>query len=253
MSVIKLAKLNENPEIFFSIQGEGENIGRPSIFIRTSMCNLHCIWCDTDYTWNWEGTNFRHIKDKKPTYKKFKFEEMIIEKPISFIQDAIEKIQCRNIVLTGGEPMLQQVNLAELMRKMKYVDQEYFFEVETNGTIIPNENFDRIIDQYNVSPKLENSNNPKKLREKPKVYQFFSNHPKAIFKFVISGKKDLKEVLELVEKYDLNQDKVYLMAEGTSSVKLREKQVWLVEICKKHSFNFTDRLHIHLYGEKKGV
>lgn len=253
MTKIKLANLNGKAEIFYSIQGEGKNMGKPCIFIRTSMCNLHCIWCDTDYTWNWEGTRFKHIKDSDVNYKKYDMNTMIKELTIDEVKKAVEIYSCKHLVFTGGEPMLQKKEILELMTYLSKIDEEYFFEIETNGTIIPSSKFDALINQYNVSPKLENSNNSKQLREKPKAYKYFSCNPKAIFKYVVSHKNDLREILNLIDKYKIDNNKVYLMAEGTQSDELREKQLWLVEVCKEYCFNFTDRLHIHLYGDKKGV
>jgi 7-carboxy-7-deazaguanine synthase len=100
---------------------------------------------------------------------------------------------------------------------------------------------------------LANSNNPKKLREKPEVYKYFSTNEKAVFKFVISAKNDLTEVLEICKSYKIPNQKVYLMPEGTNPEALQKKQQWLIEICKKHQFNYTDRLHVHIYGDKRGV
>ena len=252
MTKIKLAKLDKHPEIFHSIQGEGKNLGQPSVFIRTSMCNLHCIWCDTDYTWNWEKTRFKHNNDTKPGYKKFKMEEMIHEATPDEIKEIVEATNCKNIVLTGGEPMLQQEELTVLMETLNE-KPGYFFEVETNGTIVPNETFDSLIHQYNVSPKLSNSNNPKKLREKPEALNFFANSVKSNFKFVISEEKDLDEVLDLIEKYAIEHNAVYLMPEGINVKELNTRQHWLVEVCKKYNFRYTDRLHIQIFGDKRGV
>ena len=253
MVSIKLANFNGKPEIFHSVQGEGKNMGRPSVFIRTSLCNLHCVWCDTDYTWNWQGTRFKHVRDKDPAYRKFDIRESILEVPVSEIYEPVAQSGCQNVVLTGGEPMLQQDELAQLMQYFRERDPRYFFEVETNGTILPHFSFDKSIDQYNVSPKLANSGNARKLREKPGAYRFFSQSEKAVFKFVVAGPEDLGEVLELMEKYAIDPRKTYLMPEGTTRAALNEKQIWLVEICKRYQFNYTDRLHIHIFGDKRGV
>ncbi|MBL3655213.1 7-carboxy-7-deazaguanine synthase QueE [Fulvivirga sediminis] len=250
---MKLAKLNGKAEIFYSIQGEGKNIGKPSIFVRTSLCNLHCRWCDTDYTWNWEGTPFSHDYDSLPGYKKYSKSEYIEELNISEITSILKEIPCKNLVLTGGEPLLQQTELSELMAALRKVDSGYWFETETNGTITPHEEFDRLINQYNVSPKLANSNNPQKIREKEDVYRFFSSNEKAVFKFVIATSKDLEEVKRLISDHNIDTQKVYLMPEGTTQEKLNAKQQWLIEECKALGTNYTDRLHIHIYGNKRGV
>ncbi|MFN4257112.1 MAG: 7-carboxy-7-deazaguanine synthase QueE [Saprospiraceae bacterium] len=248
-----MARLHGAPEIFFSIQGEGKSIGLPSIFVRTSLCNLHCIWCDTDYTWNWVGTRFPHINDSKPAYKKFDKKEWVAEIPLADVADAVAKFPCRNVILTGGEPMLQQPQLAGLMQILRERDPAYRFETETNGTLVPTAAFDAAIDQYNVSPKLENSGNVRRLREKPTAYRFFAANPKANFKFVVAEPADLQEVLQLIEKYGIASERVFLMPEGTSPGRLAERREWLVEVCKTHGFRFTDRLHVQIWGDKKGV
>ncbi|WP_170254480.1 7-carboxy-7-deazaguanine synthase QueE [Phaeodactylibacter luteus] len=250
MMTIKLAQPDQEPEIFYSIQGEGKNLGQPSIFVRTSLCNLHCSWCDTDYTWNWKGTRFRHDRDAEPGYEKFDKARHIAEMPLEKVAEAIAAFPCKNVVLTGGEPMLQQPQLTALMQML---GPDYWFEVETNGTLLPEPGFDERINQYNVSPKLANSNNSQKLRERPKVYRFFAQSPKAHFKFVLSDVQELEEVLALVRKYGLPPQSVYLMPEGTTAGRLAEKQAWLIEACKAHGFHFTSRLHILVYGNKRGV
>ncbi len=250
---IKMARLQGLPEIFHSIQGEGKSIGVPSIFVRTSLCNLHCIWCDTDYTWNWVGTRFPHVYDALPEYQKFQKKDWIVECDIATVAAAVAAFDCKNVILTGGEPMVQQSALRSLMETMRSKSTDYRFEIETNGTLIPHADFQDIIDQYNVSPKLENSNNPRKLREKPAAYRFFAQNPKANFKFVLAAENDLTEVLQLVQTYHIPADKIWLMPEATQRESLQEKRQWLVEICKKFGFRYSDRLHVQIWGSKKGV
>ncbi|MBL7826001.1 MAG: 7-carboxy-7-deazaguanine synthase QueE [Saprospiraceae bacterium] len=251
--LLKLARLNNAPEIFHSIQGEGKSIGVPSVFVRTSLCNLHCIWCDTDYTWNWKGTRFSHVHDALPAYEKFDKKDWIAQSSVEQVADQVCSYQCSNVILTGGEPMLQQPVLAELMKYLVEKNPEFRFEVETNGTLIPIPVFDQYVAQYNVSPKLSNSNNSKKLREKPAALQFFAQSLKANFKFVVAEEKDMEEVLTLIKSYQIPAERVWLMPEGTTAEALAARRQWLVEICKKHHFRYSDRLHIQIWGSKKGV
>lgn len=251
--LLKMARLHGQPEIFYSIQGEGKSTGIPSIFVRTSLCNLHCIWCDTDYTWNWEGTRFAHIHDAEPGYQKFSKKEWIATCEIAEIAQQVVTFGCKNVILTGGEPMLQQPALIALMQALRKVSLDYRFEVETNGTLSPTLAFDEAVNQYNVSPKLANSGNPSRLRLKPAALGFFANAPKANFKFVIAEQPDLEEVLQLLRKYAIKPENVWLMPEGTSAQALAEKRKWLVDICKAHGFRYSDRLHVQIWGAKKGV
>lgn len=248
-----MARLNGQPEVFYSIQGEGKSVGVPSIFVRTTLCNLHCIWCDTDYTWNWTGTRFAHQRDAEPGYQKFDKKTWIAVTDIEAVAEAVRQFPCRNVILTGGEPMLQQPALTTLMQTLRQRDSAYRFETETNGTIIPTDAFDAAIDQYNVSPKLENSHNSKKLREKPAVYHYFVANSKANFKFVAAEPADLQEILALIDRYAIPPEKIWLMPEGTSAPQLAERRHWLVDICKQYNFRFSDRLHVQIWGEKKGV
>lgn len=221
--------------------------------MRTSLCNLHCIWCDTDYTWNWVGTRFPHVNDTKPGYQKFDKKKWIAECDIEAVAAAVAVFPCKNVIFTGGEPMLQQPALTTLMQLLRSKSPDYRFEVETNGTIVPTAAFDPAIDQYNVSPKLENSGNTRRLREKPAAYRFFAQSPKSNFKFVIAEKNDLEEVLVLLKTYAIAPEKVWLMPEGTSAKVLTRRRKWLVEICKAQGFHYSDRLHIQIWGAKKGV
>lgn len=248
-----MARLHGQPEVFYSIQGEGKSTGIPSIFVRTSLCNLHCIWCDTDYTWNWAGTRFPHVRDAEPGYQKFSKKDWIATCEIAEIVQQVVTFGCKNVILTGGEPMLQPAALVALTQALRVLSPDFRFEVETNGTLSPTPDFDEAMNQYNVSPKLSNSGNPSRLRLKPAALEFFARSPKANFKFVITEQPDLEEVLQLLNTYAISPEKVWLMPEGTSAQALSEKRRWLVEICKTYGFRYSDRLHVQIWGSKKGV
>jgi 7-carboxy-7-deazaguanine synthase len=252
-TILKLARLNGRPEVFHSIQGEGKSMGVPSVFVRTSLCNLHCIWCDTDYTWNWIGTRFPHVNDERPGYQKFDKKSWITECSTDDVAALVSAYPCQNVILTGGEPMLQQPALAALMQHLRRLNPAYRFEVETNGTRVPTPEFESSIDQYNVSPKLENSNNPRKLREKPAAYRYFAQNPKAHFKFVVAEKTDLDEVLELQARYTIAPENIWIMPQASNRQALARRRRQLVEVCKSHGFRYTDRLHVQIWGSKKGV
>ena len=250
--MLKLAKLKDGPEIFFSIQGEGKNIGRPSLFVRLSLCNLHCHWCDTDYTWNWQTTKFKHKNDGSPGYQKYQKSKYIIDLTVTQVAEYILKYECLDIIFTGGEPMLQQDSLIELMKELRLQNSEYNFEIETNGTIYPSAQFDAYMTQYNISPKLSSSGNALKLCQKHDVLTFFGTHNKAYFKFVIAEPYEINEVTKIINEYSIDKSRVFLMPEGNSSEQLRSRSQWLVGLCLDNNLMLTDRLHVHLWEGQAG-
>jgi 7-carboxy-7-deazaguanine synthase len=246
---MKLARLPDGtPEIFHSLQGEGLSLGRPSIFIRASLCNLHCVWCDTDYTWNWEGTPWRHERDCEPGYAKFRKAEQIIELAPTEVAALVREFPCRHLVLTGGEPLLQEEEFLEVLTILRASDPGWTAEIETNGTCEPGGAFDAAITQYNVSPKLANSRQEEKLRLHDGPLAFFAHSPKASFKFVITNETDLAEVADLRSRLDLAPGHIILMPEGRDPETLAERSRWLAEICRDHGYRFSPRLHIELWG-----
>lgn len=248
-----MANLDGKPEIFHSFQGEGKTMGKPSVFIRLSLCNLYCIWCDTDYTWNWKGTDYPHIYDSSPSYKKHDKKTAILLLENKEILKKAEKFNCKNIILTGGEPLVQQKDLVDLLKLFKSNDPNYTFEIETNGTIQPVEQLDRHIDQYNISIKLKNSGVKQQDRIKDQAIEYFSKQSKANFKFVLDRNDDLVEVLSIIKKFGIPNESVYLMPQGVNEQTLKSKRTDIIEICKQHNFNYTDRLHIQIYGSKRGI
>ena len=246
-------------EIFYSIQGEGIHVGRPSIFIRAALCNLRCVWCDTAYTWDWK----KQDKEKAISEQSEREGEAptalplegatrapIIEMSVEDVIQSIQQWHCKNLVFTGGEPMLQQTAWIELMKKLK--PKGYRFEVETNGTIPIEPKFDALIDQYNCSPKLSSSKNGKKLRETEAFFMYAKN-PKAWFKFVLSAPENLNEINRFIKKYDLDPTRILLMPEGKTKEELKGRSKWLGTLAKENNFRFTPRLHIELWGNRRGV
>lgn len=223
-------------EIFYSVQGEGGLIGVPSIFVRTSGCNLRCTWCDTPYaSWSPEGADLsvREIVDKVRAYPG------------------------HHVVVTGGEPMIAPAVL-ELTGELKRAGLH--ITVETAGTVaIP-----VICDLMSISPKLSNSTpfereagkwaaQHERLRYQPSVLSQLMNSYDYQLKFVVSSTHDLDEVEQICKQTAANPNQVILMPEGTSRSVLAERSLWLVDVCKTRGFRFSPRLHIDLWGDKRGV
>lgn len=243
-----------SPEIFHTLQGEGRGVGRPSVFIRSSLCNLHCHWCDTDYTWNWEGTPHRHERDADPSYRKYQRGEQILELDTAAIVAAVSAFPCRNYVFTGGEPLIQERAWVELMKALdESPGRRPSFEIETNGTLRPGPEFLRRIDQINVSPKLGNSLVPETARRKPDVLADLAASGKADFKFVVGDAEDLAEILTLVEEIPIDPGRVFLMPRALGVAELESGQGEVAAMALAHGFRYSDRLHLRLYGAKRGV
>ncbi|MEK7085437.1 MAG: 7-carboxy-7-deazaguanine synthase QueE [Patescibacteria group bacterium] len=211
-------------EIFYSLQGEGINVGIPSVFLRLAGCNLRCDWCDSKFA--------QDLKSGK---------QMTTDE----ILKIIKKNPCKHIVITGGEPLLQQSALLELLKLMP----DYYVELETNGSLEPFIN--KHINQYNCSPKPAaggpSPNPPQSVR-----LQKFPPE-KTYYKFVIDKKSDIKEVQKFIADNNIDRKKIFLMPQGVDKKELEKKSKWLAEICKKENLRFSPRLHIIIWGNKKGV
>lgn len=223
-------------EIFASVQGEGPNIGKPAVFLRTALCNLKCSWCDTKYTWDWQN---------------YDYNQEVKEMEVSEIENEITKYGIKHLVLTGGEPMIQQKSLLPLLKSLKE-DHGFFLEVETNGTIVPSNEIRRIIDQWNVSPKTTNSGNSRMLREIPDAYEVFSHMSKTFFKYVVNDAADLDEIQNLITKYDLPRNRVILMPEASTKEALASKCKAVDELAKKYGYLYSSRMHVELWGNQRG-
>jgi organic radical activating enzyme len=250
---MKLARMGDGAEIFHTLQGEGVSVGMPAVFVRLSLCNLHCVWCDTDHTWNFEGTPWAHEKDAQSGYKKHCKEDVIIEMGAAEIADQVRKYGCRHVVLTGGEPLLQEEDLLELITELRADGEDWFFEMETNGTRLPGVQLMAAVGQFNVSPKLANSGVAQNLRLKPEVIRGLVACGKAWFKFVVEKENDLAEVMEWVENSEIPLGRVILMPEGRNVAEIDKVAPWLAERCRDLKVRMSDRLHVRLWGDRRGV
>ncbi len=229
-------------EIFLSIQGEGQWLGMPSVFIRTSGCNLRCRWCDTPYaSWNPQGT----------------------EMSVQAILDQVAHHSVEHVVITGGEPLIH-AEVVELAEKLKL--RQKYITLETAGTLWRNIS----VDLASISPKLSNSTphdgqggafakaHESTRTDIPTLMQFARSttikHRQ--WKFVICSPEDITEMETLLAQLPelaRQQDNIFLMPEGISADEIQKKGVWLAELCKTRGYRFGARLHISLYGNQRGV
>lgn len=221
-----------------TLQGEGPSQGRRCTFLRLAVCNLKCTWCDTKYTWDWD--NYDYSKETTS---------------MTYLQILEKVLPTRSgmLVVSGGEPLLQQAKLVPLLFAIKDVvgTDPWRVEIETAGTITPRGDIVRFTDQFNVSPKLENSGNGPE-RCKMDTLEFFNKLDKTVFKFVIDQPDDVDEVDALVEALKIDQRKVFLMPQGTDRDELIQKQEMLAPIAIERGYNLTTRLHVMIWGNKRG-
>jgi len=250
---MKLARLGDGPEIFHTLQGEGVSVGLPAVFIRASRCNLHCIWCDTDHTWNFTNTPWPHEKDQIQGYSKYPKQAVTFEIDPADAAERILSYHCPRTVITGGEPLLQEDEFIQMIQHLRARQPEHQVEVETNGTRLPSTAFHTAVDQFNISPKLANAAMPFALRIHPRVLRFFADSPKAWFKFVVASAADLLEIEQLCTAHVIPRQRVLLMPEGRTAADLDRHTGWLAEACRDGGYRLSDRLHIRIWGDKRGV
>jgi 7-carboxy-7-deazaguanine synthase len=228
-------------EIFYSVQGEGTLAGVPSVFVRTSGCNLRCTWCDTPYaSWNPEGA------------------EMSIEDILA----QVTQHPTRYVVVTGGEPMIAK-GMREFLSELRALGKH--ITIETAGTVAPE---GVAVDLASISPKLANSTptlerasapwvaRHESLRLQPEVLRaWLTEAPDYQLKFVVATPADLVEIQQIIASIGLPipPEKILLMPEGVSVEAMRARYDLLIEASKNHGYRLSPRLHIEWFGNKRGT
>lgn len=220
--------------MFQSLQGEGPSIGSPCLFLRLALCNLRCRWCDTAYSW--DATRYQ-LQD-----------EVTLHAPED-VGQRIEATGCRRVVITGGEPLLQQDALARLLVHLPPALQ---IEVETNGTIEPCRDLLARVEQWNASPKLANSGEPAERRLKLGPLHILQRTGRAWLKLVIDTPEDLAEVDRLVQLLGWPRDRVVLMPQAATREELWRKAEFVVTAALARQFRYSSRLQVELWGNQRG-
>ncbi len=212
-------------EIFTSVQGEGASVGTPSVFVRLQGCTVGCAWCDTRYSWDAAGG-----------------EATTLERVV----DTVRAAAVTNVVVTGGEP-LEHAAFVPLVSALHALGRR--IEVETAGVRTPP---DVPVDQWNVSVKLAHSGVPDAVRVNAQAIARFRDAG-AWFKFVVATEEDVADVVRLQRAHDLPAARILLMPLGMRRAEQEALTPAVIAWCVRHGFRFSPRLHILVWGPKRGV
>ena len=212
-------------EIFYSIQGEGPLVGVPTLFLRLNGCNLRCSWCDSKYTW----------------------EETPESYSIDSIQEQLDKMSqrynqaCKHLVITGGEPLLQQDALYDLIGML----YDYHITIETNGTIDPHSDLFDQVSLWMVSPK----------KDQVLASMLFGDYldDKVWYKFVVDRRDKIDWIDEFIKDWELKKERIMLMPQATFLWQLHDEMPWIMKLAKERGYRVSPRLHVTAYGNARGV
>jgi organic radical activating enzyme len=214
-----------------TLQGEGPSAGQPAAFLRLGGCNLECSWCDTPYTWDASRFNLREqIKAVEP--------EVLAAQLVGMGVD--------RLVVTGGEPMLQQRSIVNLLTEIAYAFPH--IEIETNGTVAPDPDLIPLVERFHVSPKLAHSLNVNAIQGAK--LRALERTGKALFKFVVAEPSDMDEVDLIVREHRLTN--VWLMPEGIDPGVLTKRLGWVCDAAIERGWSVSSRLHILAWNDTRG-
>jgi organic radical activating enzyme len=229
------AELLRLSEVFDSLQGEGVSMGKPCRFVRLALCNLHCHYCDTKYTWDFE---------------QFDYASEVKEATLEVVAEQLRTAPAGHVVITGGEPLLQQRALAKVLER---VQRELFIEIETNGTRVPVPSLRERVDQWNVSPKLSSAGDTEALRIRPDALTALRDTGRAYLKLVVRTAADRDEAEALRERFGFARERTLLMPEATTPEELETRSPQVAAWSQALSVRFSSRLHVALWGGRRGT
>ena len=218
-----------------TFQGEGPSAGQQAMFVRLSRCNLSCPSCDTPYTWDTSRFDLRVSTTRRDPQD---VAAWALRMPTSLV------------VVTGGEPLLQQQALLPLVTVLNRAGRRV--EVETNGTITPTAQLSAQVTAFNVSPKLAGfaaSGDADRRINREALLNFVASG-KSVFKFVASSLADLDEIDSLQQRFGL--DPVWVMPEGIASGVVMDHMRALADAVLARGWNLTTRLHVLLWEDTRG-
>lgn len=221
-------------ELFTSVQGEGASAGEPALFLRLAHCNLRCAWCDTRYSWDFSA---------------YRFEDEVRLEPTAALAERLVELRPERLVVTGGEPLIQRDELAELLVRLP---PELVVEVETNGTLDPGAALLARVTQWNVSPKLAHSGDPESKRLRLDVLETLRDTGRAYLKLVVASEGDLGEAEALIARSGFARDRVLFMPKAASRAELRARAGFVEAAALARGVRYSPRLHIERWGGERG-
>ena len=224
----------EVSEIFTSIQGEGASAGQPCVFLRLAGCNLRCRWCDTAYAWDFA----RYDRSRE-----------VATESIDAVVAKLESSGPSRLVITGGEPLLQQPAVAAVLERL---GAAWVVEVETNGTVVSLPVLRARVDQWNVSPKLSNSGEPEDRRLNLVALATLRDTRRAWLKLVVEDTADLSEVSQLIRATAWPKHRVLLMPQAATRAELRRQTPLLVAASAGLGYGLSPRLQVERWDGARG-
>lgn len=220
-----------------TVQGEGPSLGRRAAFLRLGGCNLTCSWCDTPYTWDWANYNPSHE---------------LSERTAADVVTELRADASHRVVITGGEPLLQQRRSAWRAVLVSLWASGTHVEVETNGTVPPTDFTHAYVTQFNVSPKLSNAHVDPRRTTRPHALAAFARSDRSVFKFVCATPADVTEANQFVSAHNVATDKVWISPLGTDRDAVSASITATADTAMRYGYNLTTRLHIHAWGDQRG-
>lgn len=222
-------------------QGEGPSAGQRAVFLRLANCNLYCSWCDTPYSWDWTGRN-----GTKYDRAVGRNQQPIVDVSAALIERGV--LTGAMLVVTGGEPMLQEAELVALYHRL---GTSFRIEVETNGTKAATTFHPQNV-YFNVSPKLANSGMPEQIRLNWPILRSYAKNSRAIFKFVVERIDDLIEVELIRDHLQLEKDRVWIMPQARNRTAHNNRIQALRDAVIDAGYNLTARLQILAWNDERG-